>query len=587
VSKPDGQAGPYAYYVLIILVLVNTVNFIDRQAISVLAGSFQAEFGISNTQLGTVMGLAFTVFYAFLGFPIARLADRWSRRWLLAGVLAIWSGMTALCGAAGSAVQLFLFRVGVGVGEAGAGPASHSLIGDYFLKKDRPGAIGVFSTGVSLGTFLGITGGALLVGGFSWHPEWLPLVDWDFQGLGWRWTFVALGAPGLVLAILVLLTVREPVRGGLDDPADAAALRVGEDIKILEGVGRLWAIPTFRFMSVSAALSALCGYGMNLWTPLFLTRIHELQPADYAIPLGVAQGLGGALGAGLGGFITSRAAQRDAGAFLTLPGLTMVGFAIALGVAVWTPSLRIVYPAVFVASFMQIYLMGPFFGLTQRLAPLRGRAVATAFIFFILSLTGLGIGPTYVGAMNDYFSENYGQAEGLRLALTTLVGISVVAGAIAMFGRGWVAKDLAGLDRVQGVAPVLSFKGRTRRLGFLGYALLGPLAGAVAWFVAKSFASLFASAEAQATQLAAAVPIALGVIVWLGVFIPAAARRLHDLGWSGWLALLLFVPGVNVVALLMLLLAPGKAEANAHGPRRAGQGREAAGPAVTAPTAGG
>jgi predicted MFS family arabinose efflux permease len=547
-QNPPGADGAYKYYVLLILLLVNTVNFIDRQGISVLAGSFQAEFGISNTQLGAVMGIAFTVFYAFLGFPIARLADRWNRIWLLGGVLAVWSGMTALCGAAANAIQLFLFRVGVGIGEAGAGPASHSIIADYFKKKDRPAAIGVFSMGVPLGTFVGITGGALLV-----------------EDLGWRWTFVALGAPGLLLTILVLLTIRNPLRGGTDDPADAAALKVKDDIKILDGIGRLWAIPTFRFMSISAALSALCGYGMNLWTPLFLTRIHELSPAEYALPLGLVQGLGGGLGAALGGIITSRAAEKSPGAFLVLPGLTMVFFAVALGAAVWSASLWAVYPAILVASFMQIYLMGPFFGLTQRLAPLRGRAVATAFIFFILSLTGLGIGPTYVGAMNDFFARTAGEAEGLRLALTTLVAISTVAGLIAIAGRKHVGRDLAGLANVKALGPTFAFNGRTHRLGLLGYLTLGVLAFGVVSFIAGSFALLFSPAGATPPPAVVVIPRVLAGLIGLSVFIPAAVRRLNDLGWNAMLAGLLVVPGVNLLLLLALLFMPGKAEANKHG----------------------
>jgi MFS family permease len=152
-SGTPAASTAYRYYVLAILVLVNTVNFIDRTAISILAPSIREEFQVSNTVTGLVMGIAFTFFYATLGFPIARLLDTKNRRNLLAGVLAIWSGMTALCGAAANIVQLFLFRVGVGIGEAGAGPASHSLIADYFAKLQRPTAIGFFSLGVPLGNF--------------------------------------------------------------------------------------------------------------------------------------------------------------------------------------------------------------------------------------------------------------------------------------------------------------------------------------------------------------------------------------------------------------------------------------------------
>jgi predicted MFS family arabinose efflux permease len=420
----------YRNYVLFMLVLVNTINFVDRTAISVLSPSIQAEFGVSNTVVGLIMGTAFTLFYATLAFPIARLIDRRRRNVLLALVLAIWSGMTALCGAAANIVILFLFRVGVGIGEAGAGPASHSLIADYFKKEDRPTAIGFFSLGVPLGNFLGIVLGGLLVG-------WI----------GWRWTFVALGAPGILLALIVWATIREPVRGGLDDPADAAALRPGEDIPLWEGISNLWARPTFRVMSYSGALSALCGYGMNLWMPSFLERVHALTAAQYSLPLGTAIGVGGGLGAMLGGAITARAAIRDPRAFLTLPALNMLVFAAAIVVAVWTSSLVILYSAIFVAAFTQFYLMGPFFAVVQRLAPLNGRAVATAAFFFILAMVGIGLGPLYLGIMNDIIGLWFGDAEGLRLALATLPFISVIAAVIAFRGRAAIDRDS---DRIGG-----------------------------------------------------------------------------------------------------------------------------------------
>ena len=414
----------YRNYVLVILVLVNTINFVDRTAISVLAPSIQEEFQVSNTLIGLVMGIAFTFFYATLAFPLAQLLDKRRRNLILGGVVAIWSGMTALCGAATSFTQLFLFRVGVGIGEARAGPASHSLIGDYFRKSDRPTAIGIFSLGVPLGIFLG-----LVISG--------QLVD----SIDWRWTFVALGAPGVVLALLVWTTIREPVRGGLDDPADLARLSAGEDVSLWRGIANLWASPTFRIMSYSAAPSALCGYGMNLWMPSFIQRIYELPQSELTLMLGLAIGVGGGLGAMLGGALTARAARRDPRAFLSLPALTMVIFAFAMLAAVWTSSLVVVYSAIFVAAFTQFFLMGPFFAVVQRLAPLRGRAVATAFFFFILAMIGLGIGPLYVGAMNDFFSGTYGEAEGLRYALMTLTAISLAAAAIAFFGRNSILRD--------------------------------------------------------------------------------------------------------------------------------------------------
>ena len=239
----------------------------------------------------------------------------------------------------------------------------------------------------------------------------------------------------------MLLTVREPVRGGLDDPADVAMRRASEDVPFWEVIRGLLASPTFRIMSLSAAPSALCGYGMNLWMPSFITRIHDLPPGAFALQLGLAIGIGGGLGAMLGGAITARAARRDPRAFLTLPALTMLVFAIVMALAVWTASLPIVYAAIWIAAFCQFYLMGPFFGVVQRLAPLRGRAVATAAFFFILSVIGLGLGPLYVGGVSDFFQANYGEAEALRLALTTLSGISLLAAAIAFFGRNAILRD--------------------------------------------------------------------------------------------------------------------------------------------------
>jgi hypothetical protein len=190
-------------------------------------------------------------------------------------------------------------------------------------------------------------------------------------------------------------------------------------------------------MAYAAAPSALCGYGMNFWIPSFLIRVHEVTQAQVSLPFGLALGIGGGLGAMAGGALTARAARRDLRAFLTLPAYTMVIFAHALLVAVWTDSLTVSY----LALFTQFYLMGPFFAIVQRLAPLRGRAVSTAFFFFILSLVGLGIGPAYVGAMNDMFAWFFGDAEGLRYALMTLPAISLIAGGIAWFGRNAILKD--------------------------------------------------------------------------------------------------------------------------------------------------
>lgn len=420
-TNPTGQASLYRTYVLFVLVLVNTVNFIDRQVVGILAPSIQEDLSLSNTQLGVLMGLVFTMFYSTLGFPIGRLADKHKRTSVLAGVLALWSGMTALCGAAANYALLLLCRVGVGVGEAGAGPASHSLLSDLFAKKERATALGVFSFGVPLGTLLAYLGGGLLV-----------------ENLGWRMTFVVVGAPGVVLALIVLFTIREPERGATD--VGTALKR--DEVKFWEGIRALWSIPTFRIMGYAGALSAFCGYGVNLWVPGFLTRIHQLGEGAMALPLALSAGVGGGLGAFLGGWLTTQAAKRDARAYLILPSLSMALFAVALAILLWTPSVTIAFSGLFVQAFMQFFLMGPFFGLVQSVAPLRARALATAFFFFILSGVGFGLGPVYVGFLNDVFSPSFGEAEGLRLALTTLVVIQIAAAVVAFSGRNRVPADI-------------------------------------------------------------------------------------------------------------------------------------------------
>ena len=411
----------YRYYILIVLVLVNTVNFVDRQVISILAPAIKADLVLSDTQLGVLMGLAFTLFYATLGLPIGRLADQYARVKVLTIVLTLWSAMTALCSTAANYILLLLMRVGVGVGEAGAGPCSHSLISDLFAREDRARAIGIFSLGVPFGTLFGFLFGGLLADEF-----------------GWRITFVLVGLPGLALAVLVKLTIREPARGTKDE-----GLKLNRDeVSLLEGISILWRIRTFRTMAYGGALSAFCGYAVNSWTPSFFARTHELGAGEMALPMAISLGVGGGLGSFLGGIITSRAARKNVRAFLTLPGWSFVIFGIALVCELWSPSLTIAYTALFIVGFMQFVLFGPFFGLVQSLAPLRARALATAFIFFIYSGFGFGFGPLYVGTVSDWLTTSLGDAQALQYALSTIPVISIIAGLIVLTRRTGVVEDL-------------------------------------------------------------------------------------------------------------------------------------------------
>ena len=412
----------YRTYILIVLMITNAVNFIDRQEISILAPSIKADLALSDTQLGVLMGLAFTLFYVTMGFPIGRLADKYARVNVLAGVLTLWSAMTALCGAAAGFVQLLITRILVGVGEAGAGPTAHSLISDIYNRNERARAIGIYSLGVPFGTLFGFLLGGLLA-----------------EQLGWRMAFVIVGLPGIVLAILVKLTIREPARGTSD--AEDSLMR--DEVSLLQGIGALWRIRTFRTMAYGGALSAFCGYAVNAWTPSFFYRTYELGPGAMALPMAVSLGVGGGLGSWLGGVVTTRLAQRDVGAFLTLPAWSFILFGIAMAIELWTPSLIVAYIALFVVGFMQFVLFGPFFGLTQSLAPLRARALATAFIFFIFTGFGNGLGPLFVGSVSNNLTEAEGSARALQYALSIIPVISIIAGLIVLMRRKGIAADLA------------------------------------------------------------------------------------------------------------------------------------------------
>ena len=250
----------YRWYVLCVLTLGYIFNFIDRQVMTILLEPIKAEFGATDTLMGLLTGLAFALFYATLGVPMARLADRWSRRNVLAISMAVWSGTTALCATATSFGQLALYRIGVGVGEAGGTPPSQSLLADIFPPAQRSLAQGVLASGTNIAVLVGLFGGALLADAY-----------------GWRNVFWIFGVPGVALAVLIRLTVREPVR----------------EIRVVEEDGSLWsaiqrisALPGFPAIALAVGMTAVSGYGLGVWSPSFMIRVHGLSLVDAGLYLG-------------------------------------------------------------------------------------------------------------------------------------------------------------------------------------------------------------------------------------------------------------------------------------------------------------
>ncbi len=384
----------YRQYVLGILLVVYVFNFIDRQILSILLEPIRKDLGLSDTQLGFLSGVAFAIFYATLGIPIARLADRSSRVNVISWSLAAWSVMTAVCGFAMNFWQLMLGRIGVAVGEAGASPASHSLISDYFVSETRASAMGIYAMGVPIGTLIGLLAGGWLVHFFDW-----------------RTAFIVVGLPGVVMAIIVRMTVKEPPRGNSE-----AVVKDQAPAPLKEAIIYLWARPSFRHVVLAVAFHAFVSYGYNGWLPAFFARSYQMSSAEIGSWLAPLIGIFAGLGTFCGGYISDYFAKRDRRWYVWVPGITLA-ISVPFFVSAFMANDKYTTLALLVVPlfFNYIYL-GPTFAVIQGLAEVRMRAIASAILLFVISLIGLGLGPFLVGVLSDYLKPEFGE-ESLRIAL--------------------------------------------------------------------------------------------------------------------------------------------------------------------------
>lgn len=395
-------------YALGILVVVYTFNFIDRQILAILLPSIKAEFGVGDGMLGFLSGTAFAIFYATLGLPIALLADRWNRRNLIAISLALWSGMTALSGFAANVGQLALARIGVGVGEAGCSPAAHSMIADYYPPEQRGSAMGIFTLGISFGIMI-----AFLAGG------------WVAQNIGWREAFLLVGVPGVLLSLLMWVTVKEPPRGHSEGRSDQ------EERPALSLVVRfLLRRRSFVFMSVGAGLASFGGYAVANLFPLYLIRSHGMSQAEVGVYLGLVLGIAGGLGFAGGGFFADRMGRRGQRVALrAVAGAVMFAWLFLFPVFM-SASLALVMILFCVPAVFSNFYLATTFAQTQGLVSLRMRAVASAFMLFILNIIGLGFGPWVTGSLSDAFADRFG-VESMRYALLAVCGTVYPLSALA------------------------------------------------------------------------------------------------------------------------------------------------------------
>lgn len=399
----------YKGYVLLILTGVYTFNFIDRQILVILQESIKSELGLSDTQLGLMTGLTFALFYVTLGIPIARFADRSNRRNIVALSLAVWSAMTALSGLAANFTQLLLARIGVGVGEAGGSPPSHSMISDYFPPEKRATALSVYSLGIYIG----------ILAGYS-------LGGWLDQHYGWRIALMALGIPGIIYAILLLITVKEPTKG-MSDPI---ALKTGlaqKESTFGEVVQLLLSKKTFVLLALACGFRTFGNYGVGNFFAPFLARVHGMDMMSIGAGLGLATGLGGMIGTFAGGFLADKFGKIDVRWYLWIAVVAEILNIIPTYVAIFSDNTTyVLYNYFLTALFTAVYL-GPCIAVTHNLVNAKMRALSSAILFLVLNLIGLGLGPLGIGWISDYLAPTYGD-ESLRYAFC----FSFVTGAIAL-----------------------------------------------------------------------------------------------------------------------------------------------------------
>lgn len=414
-----GEMGSgYRAYVLFILVVVYTFNFIDRVIVGILAEPIKADLGLTDTQLGWMGGPAFAVFYTLLGIPIARLADRTSRTWIMTGALTLWSGFTALCGQAQSFWHLLAARAGVGVGEAGGVAPAYSLVSDYFPPQQRSRALAVFSFGIPIGSGLGF-----LFGGFV------------ASALSWRAAFIIVGVAGLALAPLFRLTVAEPVRGGLDaHVARAQSSSVREVLRAIAGKKGFWGL------SFGAACASIVGYGLLFWLPSFFIRVHGLPLAETSLYLGLGIIVFQTTGIWLGGWAGDKFGARRKSAYALVPAVLLAGLVPFLIAGALAPSLGIALLLFIVPVMLNAAWLGPVLSALQHVVIPGQRATASAIFLFINNLIGIGGGSLFLGAMSDLFLPRYG-SESLRYALIAAGGFYVLSTSLLYFASRHLDRD--------------------------------------------------------------------------------------------------------------------------------------------------
>lgn len=407
----------YIWYVLGVMAAVNGLAYIDRNILAILLVPIQNEMQVSDTAMGMLTGLAFSLFYAIAAIPIARIADRGNRRNLLAAAVAVWSACTALCAAATNYVHLLLARIGVAGGESAASPAIYSMIADLFKPTERAFAVGVFFVGASVGVFLGSA-----------------LGGWLNDLYGWRVAFMALGLPGIAVAVIIWTTVPEPVRGA----QDGRAVDTGNQASITNTLQYLVRIPTFPILVLGKALFGIANSSWLAWAPALLMRVHDLSTTEMGIGVGTFVGIGGSIGNLLGGYLSDRWAQSGTRRYMQFICAVSVACIPVVLMYIFSPSPWLAMSVLLPLALVSACFYGPGFAVALAIVRPESRAFMSAVTNGCLNLIG-GLGPVIIGFLSDQFMA-YGDYA-LRYALLVLPPLYLGAALCFYLGSRTIEAD--------------------------------------------------------------------------------------------------------------------------------------------------
>lgn len=412
----------YRKYVLGVLLTVYIFNFIDRSIINILTEPIKETFGVEDWQMGLLGGPAFAILYTFIGIPIARFSEKHHRVWIIAASVALWSLMTALCGFATSFIALFIFRIGVSIGEAGCSPPANSIIADYFIPSERSTAVSVYALGIPIGGMLAYAFGGYVVGNLdgasvsallgSWNWTWaVNALDWE-NIEGWRVAFVVVGIPGIFVAMLLKRTVKEPPRG-YTDPVD---MQNKEPVSFRGVLKVLSAKPSYWHVTVGVTIVSFVNYGVSQFFVSFLIRTHNLSIFDASVKIGLALAFMGCIGTFMSGYLADKYADRFPKALAWIPTFALLGVIPLHLTGYLAESLWLAVPLIMVGQMLLFTFLCPLYAVPSGVVDSRMRATSVAVTLFIVNLLGYGLGPPLIGGLSTILNATF--LSGIDPALT-------------------------------------------------------------------------------------------------------------------------------------------------------------------------